>query len=450
MQDAELLNDNNERTVPITIRREALKVLIVETFPRWEYRYLRNALERDLGVEVSCLLFHPGLAKVGGGRGYLKQFPNTELLQTFDVVFLGDVGVEEGQLTLEQCLEVKRLVRNQAAGLVLMPGFRGYQVSLSDTEFGELSPVVMDASQPKGWGSRVPGQFELTESGRRSLLTRLEDKDSDNAVLWPSLPGFQWYAAALRAKAGSEVLATHRSQSTRYGRVPLIVTKTFGTGKVLYMGSDGAWRWREGVEDLYHYRFWGQVVRWMAYQRNMSEGRNIRVFYSPDRPRAGDRITLNANVITLTGEPLQDGTVMVRIVSPSGQIDSVRLNSGGQEAWGLFSGSFVPEEGGDYRLVTSCSETGSTLETTLSVQKVIVERQGQPARFDVLEEIVAATGGRMTEPHNIQSVIEYIAEMPEPEPIVRRLRIWSHPAWGGAIIVLLCAFWTGRKLIGTI
>ena len=68
----ELLKDNNTRSEPIVIRRESLKVLVVESFPRWEYRYLRNALERDPGVEVSCLLMHPGLSKVGGGRGYLQ------------------------------------------------------------------------------------------------------------------------------------------------------------------------------------------------------------------------------------------------------------------------------------------------------------------------------------------------------------------------------------------
>ena len=41
---------------------------MVESYPRWEYRYLRNAQSRDPGVEVSCLLFHPGLSKVGGGN----------------------------------------------------------------------------------------------------------------------------------------------------------------------------------------------------------------------------------------------------------------------------------------------------------------------------------------------------------------------------------------------
>lgn len=132
----ETLIDNNKLTAPIVIREEKLKVLVIESYPRWEYRYLRNALSRDPGVEVSCLLFHPGLSKVGGGnKDYIKQFPSgLDELSKFDVVFLGDVGLEGGQLTEEQCRLLKGLVEHQASGLVFMPGMQGRQFSLLDTE----------------------------------------------------------------------------------------------------------------------------------------------------------------------------------------------------------------------------------------------------------------------------------------------------------------------------
>jgi hypothetical protein len=113
----ETLTDNNRMTAPIAIRDEKLKVLVVESYPRWEYRYLRNALSRDPGVDVSCLLFHPGLSKVGGGnKDYIKQFPTgLDELSKYDVVFLGDVGLGDGQLTTEQCRLLKGLVEFQAS-----------------------------------------------------------------------------------------------------------------------------------------------------------------------------------------------------------------------------------------------------------------------------------------------------------------------------------------------
>ena len=449
-QNDELVAENNRRTVPIIIREEAIRVLLIESFPRWEYRYLRNALERDPGVDVSCLLFHPGLSKVGGGRGYIKVFPATlDELSDYDVVFLGDVGVGEGQLSVEQCRLLKGLVRSQASGLILMPGFRGGHLSLRDTELDELYPVVLDESQKRGWGSRDSAQFELTETGRRSLLTKLEDDEAENARLWETLPGFHWYAAAIRSKAGTEVLATHKTEMGPQGRIPLLVTKTFGTGKVLYMGTDAAWRWREGVEDKYHYRFWGQVARWMAYQRNTAPGEKMRLFFSPDRPLADTVVKLNANVMTDSGEPLEQGTVTVQAIAPDGKSVMIRLQSSDGE-WGLFTGSFTPTQRGEYRMVLSCRENKGTLQADLPVQGLDRERIGQPARSDVLDEISRVSGGRMVKRAEINQLIDEIQSLPEPEPLVRRLRIWANPFWAGTIVLLLGVFWSGRKMVGQV
>ncbi len=450
--DGERILANNSMTAPISIRAEALKVLVVESYPRWEYRYLRNALSRDPGVEVACLLFHPDLETIGGGKDYLKEFPQTlDELSKFDVIMLGDVGVGDGQLTAGDCRQIRGLVENQATGLILMPGFRGRQLSLVDTELSDLFPVVFDMSQPRGWGNMIPAQFQLTEAGVQSLLTRLADSPEANTSIWRSLPGFQWYAPVARAKVGSQVLAVHATESNGDGRIPLLVTKTFGAGKILFMGTDGAWRWREGVEDKYHYRFWGQVARWMAYQRNMAGGESMRLFYSPDRPRTGETLSLNANVMAIDGEPLQAGTVNVQIVAPSGNTQTVRLaaqNGAGQ--WGLFSGFFIPEENGEHRVTLSCRETGTMLETSISVQGIEREKIGRPANLDVLREIAAITRGKLVSADQTADLMTAIGDLPEPEPQVRRIRLWAHPAWAGTMVVLLLVFWAGRKLVGVI
>lgn len=445
----ERLLENNAIEAPLSIRKEQLRVLIVESFPRWEYRYLRNALERDPGVQVNCLLFQPDLGKVGAGRGYLAAMPKDEELTKYDVVFVGDVGTEKGQLTLEQCIALQKLVRDQAAGLVFLPGLRGYEGTLQNTALGELMPIVWDETQPRGWGTSAPGNFALTEAGTHSLLTKLEDTDEASARVWQTLPGFQWYAPAIRARAGSEILATHSTETNRFGRVPLIVTRTFGAGKILFMGTDGAWRWRKGVEDKYHYRFWGQVVRWMAYQRNMSQGEKMRLFYSPDRPTAGAVLTLNANVTSLGGDPLRDGAVIAQITAPSGRTASVRLPPAGEDAWGLFTGVFTPAEPGEHHVQLSCVEAGSALDAVISVQGTSREKLGQPARIEVLREIAQLTRGRLMESADPASVIAAIAALPQPEWQERRVQLWAHPLWAGFLIILLGVFWAGRKAAGT-
>ena len=450
-QGDETLTDNNKLTAPISIRDEKLRVLVVESYPRWEYRYLRNALSRDPGVELSCLLFHPGLSKTGGGnKDYIKQFPaGTDELSRFDVVFLGDVGVEDGQLTAEQCRLLKGLVEHQASGLVFMPGWQGREFSLMETELGDLCPVVLDTAQPGGWGSRVANHFELTELGRRSLLTKLADTQDDNAEVWEGLPGFQWYAPVLRAKAGSDVLAVHKDASNDSGRLPLLATRTFGAGKVLFMGTDGAWRWRKGVEDKYHYRFWGQVVRWMAYQRNMAKGETMRLYYVPDQPRLNQILALHANVMERSGEPLHGGEVTARITAPSGHADLVRFSSAGDE-WGEFTGRYTAVESGSHRVTLFCKQTGATLEASFFVQGAAAEQVGRPARPEVMEELARVTGGKVIEAGKLEDILRSLAELPEPPPLVRRLPLWCHPVTAAALIGMLGVFWVGRKVIGLV
>jgi hypothetical protein len=447
----ETRGDNNSLAAPVSIRDEKLKVLVIESYPRWEYRYLRNALSRDPGVEVSCLLFHPGLSKVGGGnKDYIKAFPaGKNELSVYDVVVLGDVGLDDGQLSVEECRMLRGLVESQASGLILMPGWEGRQLSLLDTELDDLYPAVLDVSQPGGWGTRVAGHFELTEAGRRSLLTKLADTDDDNATAWENLPGFQWHAPVLRAKAGTEVLAVHKDISNEFGRLPLLITRTFGAGKVLFMGTDGAWRWRRGVEDKYHYRFWGQVVRWMAYQRNMAEGESMRLYFSPDQPRMRQTLALNANVMEGSGEPLMNGDVTARIVAPSGKAETVRFTAAGDE-WGLFHGRYTTREAGQHSVLLACRQTGATLETSFFVQGVPAERIGRPARPEVLEEIARVTRGKVIAADAPEEIVDSLATLPEPPPSIRRVQLWSHPVVAGVFVFLLGVFWVCRKVLGLI
>jgi hypothetical protein len=447
----EIVTTNNKREAPIAIREEKLKVLVIETLPRWEYRFLRNALSRDPGVEVSCLLFHPGLSKVGGGnRDYIPNFPDSlEQLSQYDVIFLGDVGVQDGQMTAEQAELIKGLVEQQASGLVFMPGIKGYQQTIVGSPLDPLLPVVFDDSQPTGWGSRTPSHFALTEFGRTSLLTKLADTAEDNMQVWEGLPGFQWHAPVIRAKAGTDVLAVHQESSNQYGRLPLLVTRTFGSGKILFMGTEGAWRWRRGVEDLYHYRFWGQVVRWMAYQRNMAKGELMRLYYAPEQPQVRQTVALSANVMSRSGEPLSKGDVTVRLVAPSGRIHSVQLANTGVQ-WGAFSGNFVPEEPGVHQVKLRCLENSSELDTTIFVHGNTLEQVGRPARIDVMEELARVTRGKIIKGAELAEINKAVSAVSDPPEVIRRVQLWSHPLVAGLLISLLAIFWVGRKVIGVI
>ena len=447
--EGEWNKENNKRSFVIAGKPEKIRVLVIESLPRWEYRFLRNALSRDPGVELSCLLFHPQLGP-GDGPDYIPAFPEKpEDLAKYDVIFIGDVGIGNDQLTKQQCALIRGLVENQASGVIFMPGPQGNQFSLLDTELSDLIPVLLDDDRKKGFAESIASPLTLTSEGRSSLLTMLANSEEENPEIWRRLPGFFWHAPVIRAKAGTEVLATHGNRRGKFGPVPLLVTKPAGSGKVLFMGIDSAWRWRRGVEDLYHYRFWGQVARWMSYQRNMASGQRVRLFFTPERPEPGSNVTLNANAFDPNGAPLQQGSVFVDITAPDGRAQRVELRKN-ESAWGAFNGRFRVDLPGEWKLraVASGAEE-QPLETSLIAQGSELEQSGQPSRPEVLEEMARVSRGRVIQASQLADIIAEIQALPEPRPLETRIPLWSHWMVVSALVAWSGLFWVGRKLNGT-
>ncbi|MDG2324667.1 MAG: hypothetical protein P8M08_14220 [Akkermansiaceae bacterium] len=450
--NGELVQSNNSRDFIISGKPESIKVLVVETLPRWEYRFIRNALSRDPGVDVDCLLLHPNLGK-GDGPDYIQEFPeNLEDLQKYDVVFVGDVGLsEDGEsgLTTEQANLIKGLVENQASGVVFIPGAQGNQFKLEETELYDLIPVILDKDNPTGLSDSIDASMRLTSEGEKSLLTMLGDDETENEVIWQDLPGFYWQAPVVKAKAGTTVLAVNANRSNASGRLPILVTSRAGAGKVLYMATDSAWRWRRGVEDLYHYRFWGQVARWMSYQRNMAAGERVRLFYTPERPKPGDPVFLSANAFSENGAPLTEGNLQIDLTAPNGTSQRIELAQD-DASWGSFSGQFKISQPGTWGVKAFIAGDDSAfIETKIISQTDDIEKTGLPARFEVLEEMTKVSRGRLVTAAQLEELVKEINALPEPQPLVDSIKLWAHWLAPTILVILLSLFWMGRKLNGT-
>ena len=187
----------------------------------------------------------------------------------------------------------------------------------------------------------------------------------------------------------------------------------------------------------------------MAYRRHMAQGESMRLYYAPDQPSMRQTLALTANVMEPSGEPLAKGEVVARITAPSGRTESVRFRSVGDE-WGAFAGNYIAQEPGKHEVALSCPTTGGALETSFFVQGAANEPVGRPARPEVLEEIALLTQGAVLAPNEIDEMVNHLASLPEPPAIVRRLRLWAHPAVAAMVISLLGVFWIGRKAVGLI
>ena len=149
------------------------------------------------------------------------------------------------------------------------------------------------------------------------------------------------------------------------------------------------------------------------------------------------------------GEPVQEGDVIARIVSPSGKAETVRFLAEG-ERWGVFQGRYLPVEPGKHGVTVFCQQTSATLQANFFVQGQALEQVGKPARPDVLEELSLVSRGKSVRPDEIDEIIQRLAELPMPPPSVRRLQLWSHPLTGALVVFLMGLFWIMRKALGLI
>ncbi len=314
----ELVVDNNVAPVDLTVLDHALRVLYVDGYPRYEYRYLKNALVREKTVELSVLLMEADEAFVQEGTLPVRRFPQTpEELNRYDVVLFGDVDPQSRWLSEAQMDMLLNFVGNLGGGFGMIAGQRSSPHRFVGTPLEKLIPVRLGSTRP-GAGSpsarddhrasTTPFQPRVTAQGRRSPLLRLDfpeaapsEKDtvsvaSGSASIIESLPSLYWFAQTLGAKPGASVLLEHPTVRTPHSgsasggasgwnstEMPILVTARYGAGKLFFQATDDTWRWRRGDGELVHDAYWVQVVR------DLARGNRITQDASNDRSRVSIR-----------------------------------------------------------------------------------------------------------------------------------------------------------------
>jgi hypothetical protein len=221
-----------------------------------------------------------------------------------------------------------------------------------------------------------------------------------------------------------------------------------GNGNVLFMGTDSAWRWRKGVEDKYHYRFWGQVVRWMAHKRHLADDEGIRCFYVPESPSVGQKVTIFATIHDRSGTAL-DGLSVNAVAKPENNAVTRTLHLRQEKTgWGLYKCEFTPTTPGMTSIRLKCDEANADMTFTMDVAGLSDEKIGAPAKFASLKEIAGITNGKFFDTATFDQLADVLRGLPKRKPLRTVTRIWCSWWWGAAIILLLTIHWTTRKLRG--
>lgn len=346
----EIVKDNNKVERRIEAIKEKIKVLFVESYPRYEFRFLKNLLEREETVEVSVLLADADPEYLEEDRVAVGYFPTTrEELFAYDVVILGDVS--PSLLSNVQLENLREFVRGKGGGLLFVAGPEFNPLSYRDTVLEELLPVEIPGPLGTGAGSNTYDSFRprLTVEGRASPIFRFGEDESSSVAILDSLPGAYWHSPIERAKPAAVVLAEHPTLQVDGKGVPLVATQFFGAGRTIFQGFTGTWRWRYRVEDLYFARYWIQSVRLLSRAKLLGKGRAVDMLVDRRKYRRGESVQLVVRLLDESLASRSDGGVSVVIERTDGTSRPVVL-ARRPDAPTVYEGVFGDTEDGTYRV----------------------------------------------------------------------------------------------------
>lgn len=443
------LPDNNADSVAVRVSGEKLRVLYIEGLPRWDFRFLKNAMRRDHGL--GGFGAGGGKRRLGGqtarggddGTGEpdlvleaeVRRLPidrqdvlpaTVDELARYHTVILGDVSPQfVGGRFLELLAEA---VRERGVGLIVEAGPQAMPHQYSDA-FQDLLPVKL---KPGAAGLEAPAfkpfRFAVSPEGAIHEALRLYDDAGRNQEIWDAMPPFYWSAAAERASPAATVLAYNPGVEGRYGKLPLVAHHFAGQGKVLFLGIDSTFLWRENAGDRFFYKFWGQAIRFVARRNEDDLKKKSWLEVRPMRARPGETAELELMAYDAEGSPRSEA-VLSLAVERGGDESSVEMTAD-KLVPGRYLGQFTPQGVGDYRFTFKPGEGLDAVKAPLNVSPATAELRRPNVNAAALAQL-----GKLVKLYQLGSIGEQLVGEPKLVTLRSEASIWDN--W---LVLCLLAF----------
>lgn len=474
----DLSEANNSMDMPIEFVDEPIRVLHLDGGPRWEQRYIRDLLNRERSIRSASLQLATGKRYIREGDIDAMSLPmSPEEWARFDVVVIGDVRPE--LFTEQQLINLRESVASRGTGLLWTAGPASTPHAWAQTPLADCLPIRI-ANRA---GSRSP-RFAMdvvlrrTDTAARLGLLDMADPVHPGTVVdpgWParlSEPATGWsrlrWATKVEfadLKPAAEVLAMAEPvNGTPDDARPLVLTMRFGSGQVVYVGTDEIWRWRYGRGETLPERFWLPIIRSQARERLSSVGRGVTFRVAPSRSYADQLVRLELGITDQRLLDLKQEKVAIEIVkqqretsdptrAPLSEPERIDLvpEERGNTASARFVQTWVPRRSGRYTItVKEPSLSKYNLRADIDVRNVDDELADPETNHRLLIDLAERTGGKVLDGNDMSALSQLpnrsrrIALAPDTEPLWDR---W----WVLAVFLgLLLVEWVGRKLISLV
>jgi hypothetical protein len=454
---------NNSIRFMVEVIEEKINVLLIDGFPRFEFKLFKAVLEVDPLVNLVSISHLPG------GGVYVQGTPlhrnpqdglisSQEELFKYDVVILLDVPRSYfragGDTTESRLQNLVQFVTKRGGGVIVGGGQNVYRAGgYGDSHLAPILPF--DLSNAVSGEDQFEGMFFVTvpkpaydhpllqllpdPRENRERLNGLRQLDGSNNVgrFKPLATPLLTRTVKVKDKLGNLVEK----------ETPILAYMAVGEGKVLASAVDTFWRWQLQPEydDPPLAMLLANSIRFLAPPPGRKPGAP-NVTLADNTPQVGQELLLATDLKDRNFDPIQNADLVVTVNPPAGKPYRIYPRD-------------LPEEPGHYAYRVPLEQTGSYMvsaklgkfESNREFHAGVAEGEFADLSSDRegAGRLVKAASGEFVD-GPISDWLRRADMSPSHPSVVRHLEIWNSPLLLVLFMVLVCADCYVRKRQGLV
>lgn len=432
-QPGEATAANNQVRRVIKMSEEKVRVGLIAGVASWDVQALRQALHRGSAFAASDWLVDS------------QQGPTPEQILAQDVLILSDVAVE--LLDAGQWDAISRLVHERGAALVLAGAEPAVSAGYAWHPYAASFLPWRGDAQPawRVWPGEVP-MFRIAPSSPEAAeVLRLSEDPELNRSRWNELPPVFRFLAMPSLKPNARVLLEDRDSGS-----PVLTESRAGAGRVLFLGLNEVWRWREAFTERDKNRFWMQLVRYASHEPYAVSDGDLSLDASPLRVEPQQPLRVRARTRSMLGsefDELVDPPVL-RVYQGESLVRTEVLSTPLPGYADRFESVVPGLPAGRYELRLSWA--GHTLPLRIEVAaNDEVELRDVSADAGNLRRMTRGAG-EVLEFTDVPSLLDRLKDSAEDRQRFTEVRLWDSPYLFLLVLGCLGLEWAVRKRVGLV
>jgi hypothetical protein len=447
----ETMEADNRRSAVQTVTPDRQRVLVLVPGPNWDWTWLKRAVDGDSSWAAEHAQIKPGGWAPMPSIPAKNAPPAGAALTRYAVVVAQGLSGPDANGPLGTRLA--EYVRN-GGGLVLWGGDGAGGAALAGLRGSALAREVgLDV------GSAATDFSADPPSGSLPDLIRVEEDAELVRRFFAGAPPITG-VSPVNPRPGDQVVLTAAS-----GRVPLLLLRRVGRGRVLFINGSGLWRWGFSAADEAAAprfdRLWGNALRLLS---EPTQSEPLRVAADQALVSRGEPIEVSASLQDSRFQPVDGASVTASLERESDLPGGARggATAGAQgtlpgpvrltgQGGGTYAGRWESLPPGRYRLRASSVGPGGARANASSefvVDEWSPEYLASESDTRTLERMAQVSGGVSGTPDKLGSLAGKISSSAASSGKLREHRLWESPLFYLLSVGMLSGEWFLRRKRG--